>query len=67
MITITYDIAMAAGLDAGNRSMRAHGRTSWSAQDAQAAARETNRLLDLAQIPGTVPGSEPEQEQEATE
>jgi len=34
----TYKIAMAAGQDAGNRSMRAAGRTSWNEDDYAAAA-----------------------------
>jgi hypothetical protein len=44
-ITVTYEIAMAAGRDAGNRSMRAAGRTSWNEDDYDAAARLAARLL----------------------
>jgi hypothetical protein len=44
---ITYAIAMAAGQDAGNRSMRASGRTSWNEDDWNAAAAETERLMAL--------------------
>ena len=37
-------IAYAASWDAGNRSMRRHGRTKWSRADFNTAAREFNRL-----------------------
>jgi hypothetical protein len=40
MITATYRIAYAAGTDAGNRSMRRNGRTTWNEQD-RAAAYDT--------------------------
>ena len=46
-ITITYELAMAAGMDAGNRSMIAGGRTTWNLTDRNVAAAESNRLLDL--------------------
>lgn len=45
-IKLAYAIAHAAGRDAGNASMQAAGRTSWAADDYNAAARETNRILD---------------------
>ena len=45
-ITITYEIAHAAGWDAGNRSMKKAGRKKWSREDFNAAVKETNRLLD---------------------
>lgn len=35
----TYDIAMAAGRDAGNKSMRKGGRDHWSQEDWDAAER----------------------------
>lgn len=35
---LTRDLAFAASKDAGNRSMRAGGRTSWSEEDQDAAA-----------------------------
>lgn len=44
---MTYAIAHAAGMDAGNASMRKAGRRVWSIEDRDVAARETNRLLDL--------------------
>jgi hypothetical protein len=44
---MTYKIAMAAGRDAGNRSMRKAGRTSWNEDDWNAAAAETERLIRL--------------------
>jgi len=43
---ITYRLAHAAGWDAGNRSMREAGRTTWNDDDWNAAAEVTNRLLD---------------------
>lgn len=42
---LTYKIAMAAGRDAGNRSMRAAGRKVWSEADWNAAAAVTARLM----------------------
>lgn len=44
---LTPEIANAAGLDAGNRSMRAAGREVWSIEDYNVACAETNRLLDI--------------------
>lgn len=41
----TYAIAMAAGHDAGNRHMRAAGRSEWDESDWQAAAEQTARLM----------------------
>lgn len=43
-IQMTYKLAMAAGQDAGNRSMRAAGRTSWSEEDFAAASAVFNAL-----------------------
>ena len=43
-MTITYVIAFAAATDAGNRSMRAASRTSWNADDYQAACDCFERL-----------------------
>jgi hypothetical protein len=40
-----YDIAMAAGCDAGNRSMREAGRTAWNEQDKEVATEEFYRLM----------------------
>lgn len=45
MITLTADLAYAAGRDAGNRAMRKRGDTRWSAEDAAIAAATTNRLM----------------------
>jgi hypothetical protein len=42
---VTYAIAMAAGRDAGNRSMRAAGCTAWSEEDYAVAAAVVARLL----------------------
>jgi len=44
---LTREIAYAAGMDAGNRSMRRAGRKTWSLEDRNAAATETNRLFDI--------------------
>ena len=41
----TYKLAMAAGWDAGNRSMRKAGRTAWNHEDYKAAAEVVARLL----------------------
>lgn len=42
--TITYSLAMAAGHDAGNRSMRAGGRTKWAVKDWNEACKTFERL-----------------------
>jgi len=39
--------AHCAGQDAGNRSMRKAGRKVWNEDDYNAAARETNRIIDI--------------------
>lgn len=41
----TYKIAMAAGQDAGNRSMKAAGRTEWNEEDWGAATAARARLF----------------------
>ena len=41
---LSEKIARAAALDAGNRSMRKAGRTSWNEQDRNVAIAEYNRL-----------------------
>jgi len=43
--TPTYQTAMAAGRDAGSRSMRAAGRPVWNEADYDAAADTVARLL----------------------
>lgn len=52
-ILLTYAVAHASGMDAGNRSMRAAGRTKWNEDDYDAACVENNRLFDLIDIPAT--------------
>jgi hypothetical protein len=42
---ITYEIAHAASVDAGNRSMRAAGRKIWNVDDYNASVAEFNRLM----------------------
>ena len=44
----TYKVAMAAGQDAGNKSMRVAGRTEWNEDDWNAAAATFNKLMGLA-------------------
>ena len=48
MAQITKAIAYAAGRDAGNRSMKAAGRTVWSEDDWNAAAQVTVQLMTIA-------------------
>lgn len=52
---LTYAVAMAAGQDAGNRSMRAAGRTAWNDDDWNAAQAVTARLLSLLNAPTPCP------------
>lgn len=40
------NLLAAVGLDAGNRSAKAAGRTRWGREDYNAAVRERNRLAD---------------------
>ena len=42
---ITYKLAHAASMDAGNRSMRQGGRTAWNEDDYGACVDEFNRLI----------------------
>lgn len=46
-MTVTYKVAVAAGRDAGTRSMRAAGRTQWNEEDWSAAAAVTARLMEV--------------------
>lgn len=48
-IKLTRELAFAASLDAGNRSMYAAGRAAWDETDQAAAAREFDRLWPLCQ------------------
>lgn len=41
---MTYQLAHAAGMDAGNRSMKAAGRAHWNEQDANTCWAEFERL-----------------------
>ena len=41
---LTPEVVRSAATDAGNRSMRAAGRTTWSEEDYRAATAEYNRL-----------------------
>ena len=45
MIELDYDLCMAIGHDAGNHSMRKHGRVAWNEDDWNVAAETTNELL----------------------
>jgi hypothetical protein len=40
-----YQIAHAAGWDAGNAHAKEHGRTTWNRDDYNAAIKEMNRIL----------------------
>lgn len=44
---LTRDLAYAAAMDAGDRSMRAAGRTAWSAEDTARCREEFNCLWPL--------------------
>lgn len=44
-MTLDLTLARAAGRDAGDRAMRAAGRSAWSAEDWDIAAETTARLL----------------------
>jgi hypothetical protein len=46
---LTEDLARAAAQDAGNRSMRAGGRTKWNHEDFNVAVEEFNRLWPVAE------------------
>jgi hypothetical protein len=43
-LLLTRDLVWAAATDAGNASMRKHGRKVWNENDYQAAVDEFNRL-----------------------
>ncbi len=45
-LTLTPKLAHAAGTDAGNRSMRSAGRSSWAEDDYRTASRVKNALMD---------------------
>ena len=47
MRKITYNMAMAAGWDEGDRSAKKAGRKKWNRSDWNAAAKKANELLDL--------------------
>ena len=49
---LDYDLVMAAGLDAGNRNMRKHGRTSWNIDDWNVAAETTEKLFSSKNYTG---------------
>ena len=50
--TATYREAMAAGRDAGNRSMRDAGRASWDETDYAAAEAMFDKLMGPAPVLG---------------
>ena len=53
--TITYQIAMAAAQDAGNRHMRAAGRTKWDEEDWNHACETFKRLWPQPDLTITAP------------
>jgi hypothetical protein len=44
----TAAIARAAGQDAGNRNMKANGRTAWNEADWNVAAETMQRIMEAA-------------------
>lgn len=46
-MTVTYQIAMAAGKDAANRQMKAAGRTVWAVEDFDLAAETVRKLMGV--------------------
>lgn len=44
-VKMTYELAMAAGQDAGNKHMRKADRTFWNKNDYYVATKEARRLL----------------------
>lgn len=44
---MTRELAHAASMDAGNRACKAAGRKAWNEDDANAAAREYDRLYPV--------------------
>lgn len=50
-IEMTYELAMAAGKDAGNYSMRKDGRTHWNQKDWNVMARTVNKLWPISKNP----------------
>ena len=44
---LTYDLAHAAGTDAGNRSMKKRNAVAWNVDDYNVAVAEMNRLLSV--------------------
>lgn len=45
----TYEIAMAAGRDAGNRSMKAGNRTAWNMDDWNASCETFEKIMALVE------------------
>ncbi len=50
-IELTFDLAYAAGADAGNASMRKASRAKWNENDRNVAAKVTNDLLYMLEPP----------------
>jgi len=50
MITLTYDICMSIGRDAGDRNMRKRGRKKWNRDDQIVAAERANKLFRMQTI-----------------
>jgi hypothetical protein len=53
-VVVDAAIARAAGRDAGNRAMRAAGRSTWNEDDWAAACETFDRLIALAGEPAPV-------------
>ena len=55
----TQAIAHAAGWDAGNRAMRAAGRTAWNEDDWNAACAVCDRLMRIVDAEAALAAAEP--------
>ena len=58
-ISMTDAIAHSIGWDAGNRSMRRHGRTAWCEEDWNAAAEATHKALAAITVDHTCGAIQP--------
>ena len=54
-LAMTYELAMAAAQDAGNRQMRKAGRDRWSVEDWNRACDEFDRLYGREALAPSAP------------
>lgn len=52
---LTYQIAMAAGQDAGDKHARTHGRSVWNEEDFDVAAETFRKLHQMVTVSGYTP------------